>query len=230
MMGRVIGTGAARSTPWPEVAALAGFGVLTLALTAGVLLDLDVAVRDWCDTHQVKPLHVAARGLIVLGSGNVLAPVALALALVVAVRTRSGWPVLPVLAAVVAGNLVLVPLKMLFDRAAPHSPVPDPVLLFHHPPGWSYPSGHAANSVYFFGLLAMLLDRTGRAPLGRRTRRAIRVVPPVVVCVVFAYLGYHWLTDLAAGLLLGVFLDRLLQRVPGQTGAPAPTPVTSRPG
>jgi membrane-associated phospholipid phosphatase len=195
---------------WPELALLAGFGALTLALAAGLFLGVDLAVRDWCDAHQAKPVHLLARGLIWLGSGNVLAPVALALALVVAVRTRSGWPLLPVAAAVVAGNLLLVPLKMAGDRAAPHSPAPDPVLLFHHPPGWSYPSGHAANSVYLVGVLLALLP----VPVG--VRRAIRVAVPVVVSAVFVYLGYHWLTDVAAGLLLGLFLDRLLRRVPAR--------------
>ena len=196
---------------WPEIGVLAGFGALTGALAAGLFLDVDVAVRDWCDTHQVWLAHFLARGLIVLGSGNVVAPVVLAVAVIVAVRRRSVRPVLPVVAAVVLGNLVLVPLKMLGDRAAPHSPVPDPVLLFHHPPGWSYPSGHAANSVYLFGALVLVL---GGLPHPAAARRVLRVAPPVLVSATFIYLGYHWCTDIAAGLLIGVLLDRLLRRIP----------------
>ena len=126
---------------------------------------------------------------------------------------------LPVVAAVVLGNLVLVPLKMAADRAAPHSPAPDPQLLFHWPPGWSYPSGHAANSVYLYGVLVLILGGVLRPA----ARRVIRVAVPVLVGVTFVYLGYHWLTDIAAGLLIGVLLDRLLHRVPWE-GA------TSRPG
>jgi membrane-associated phospholipid phosphatase len=217
--------------PWPELGLLAGFGALTLALATGQLVDVDLAVRHWCDAHQVRPVHVAARGLIVLGSGNVVAPVVLALAAVVAVRTRSVRPVVPVVVAVVAGNLLLVPLKMFFDRASPHSPAPDPVLLFHYPPGWSYPSGHAANSVYLYAVLVLALDGL-RGPVRPGIRRAIRVVPPVVVAVTFTYLGYHWLTDILAGLLLGLFLDRLLGRLPERTrtATPAPAGATSRPG
>jgi membrane-associated phospholipid phosphatase len=205
-------------TWWPEIGVVAGFGALTGALAAGLFLGVDVAVRDWCDTHQVWLAHFLARGAIVLGSGNVVAPVVLAVAVVVAVRRRSVRPVLPVVAAVVLANLVLVPLKMLGDRAAPHSPVPDPARLFHHPPGWSYPSGHAANSVYLFGVLVLVLDGLVRPAAGR----VLRVVPPVLVSATFIYLGYHWLTDIAAGLLLGVLLDRLLRRIPwdGATSRP----------
>jgi len=210
-----------RRTWWPELGLLAGFGALTLALAAGYLLDLDLAVRAWCDTHQVYAAHWLARGMVELGSGTVVTAAALVVAVALAVRTRSLWPVVPVVAAVVAGNLLLVPLKMLFDRAAPHSPAPDPVLLFHYPPGWSYPSGHAANSVYLYGVLLRLLDSAGLGPLARRW---LRVLPPVLVCATFLYLGYHWLTDLAAGLLLGAFLDRVLARIP------RPVPALARTG
>ncbi|TMM37566.1 MAG: phosphatase PAP2 family protein [Actinobacteria bacterium] len=214
------GTGETRAGApwWPELSLLAAFGVLTAALAAGALLDLDVAVRDWCDTHQPHAAHLLARTLVPLGSSNVLILVALAVALATALRTRSGWPVLPVALAWVAGNALLVPLKMLGDRAAPHSPAPDPELLFHYPPGWSYPSGHAANSVYLFGLVVRLLR--WRAPA------VVRVVPPVLVGATFSYLGYHWLTDIVAGLLLGGLLELVLRRIPDRPVQRA----TGRPG
>jgi len=47
----------------------------------------------------------------------------------------------------------------------------------------------------------------------QRLRRAVRVVPVVVVSVVTTYLGFHWLTDTVAGLLLGLFIVGLLNRV-----------------
>jgi len=54
------GTGETRAGApwWPELSLLAAFGVLTAALAAGALLDLDVAVRDWCDTHQPHAAHL----------------------------------------------------------------------------------------------------------------------------------------------------------------------------
>jgi hypothetical protein len=40
---------------------LAGFVGLTAALAAGALLDLDVAVRNWCDTHRPAAIRMPAR-------------------------------------------------------------------------------------------------------------------------------------------------------------------------
>ena len=81
----------------------------------------------------------------------------------------------------------------------------------------SYPSGHVANAIVWYGVIALLLPRCC-ATFGRTVPPAlvtvIRVVPPVVVFSTTTYLGWHWLTDSVAGLLLGLLLDRLLHRVP----------------
>jgi membrane-associated phospholipid phosphatase len=201
-----------------EGALFAAFVVLTAVLAAGLLLDLDLAVRDWCDTHRPRPPYLLARGLNFLGSANLIAPIALVIASFAALRARTVRPVLLVLVTFAAAYLLIAPIKMLANRAAPHSPIAHPVELFHHPPGWSYPSGHVANTVYLFGVLLAVTDvltrRLWGRPLGVPVRLAVRVAPPVVVSATTTYLGFHWLTDAAAGLLLGLLVDRLLWRLP----------------
>ena len=54
----------------------------------------------------------------------------------------------------------------------------------------------------------------------------VRVVPPVLVGATFSYLGYHWLTDIVAGLLLGGLLELVLRRIPDRPVQRA----TGRPG
>ena len=76
--------------------------------------------------------------------------------------------------------------------------------------GQSYPSGHLVNALVWYGILALLLS-PWLTPL---LWRLVRIVPPVVLTLTTVYLGYHWLTDTVAGILLGVFLDRLLRRIP----------------
>ena len=39
-------------------------------------------------------------------------------------------------------------------------------------------------------------------------------MPPAILLVTTTYLGWHWLTDSVAGLLVGLLLGRLLSRVP----------------
>jgi membrane-associated phospholipid phosphatase len=209
--------------PWRiELLLLAGFGALTLALAAGALLDVDVAVRDWCQTHRYLPLPELARVLNFCGSANLLAPVLLALGGWLALRGHTLRPILLVVVTFASGYLVVVPLKMLTDRAAPHSAQPDSVHLFANDSGWSYPSGHLVNAVIWYPLLILLIEQLRGRPLPVRVRRVLRVAPVVVVTATVTYLGFHWLTDAAAGLLLGLALERTLRRtLPVDQGKPA---------
>jgi membrane-associated phospholipid phosphatase len=188
-----------------------GFVVVTAGLVTQPIRNLDLAVRDLADAHRPPAADMAAQVLNRLGSGGVLTVVTLAIALLVAWRRRSAWPVVPVVAAFLLIGVVLLPLKLIFDRAAPHSNLPDDVkvqLLSH---GLSYPSGHAVNTVVWYGVMCLLLPSMSVA---------IRWVPPVVVTLAGTYLGYHWLTDMLAGLCLGVLLDRALTRIPWSHTSP----------
>jgi membrane-associated phospholipid phosphatase len=199
---------------WIGAGFVAAFAGLTAALAAGAFLDADVAVRDWCDAHRPEPLRLAAKGLNFLGSANLLAPILLAVALVVAVRDHTPRPVLRVLVTAAASYVVAIPIKMLTDRSAPRAPWPDAVRLFTHEAGWSYPSGHVLNTLIWYPVLVLLVERLLRHPIDPRLRRAILVVPVVIVAATVTYLGFHWLTDGAAGVLLGLGLERVLRRLP----------------
>jgi uncharacterized membrane protein YkvA (DUF1232 family) len=200
-----------RAPRWSVDAVLwAGFAALTLALAGkvGPLLAADLAVRNWSDAHRPPAAGLVARGLNYLGQGLPLTLVALGLAALLAWRRHTVRPLLPVAAAFVLTYGTIGPLKLLLDRAAPHTfQIPHPEWLFSG--GVSYPSGHIVNSIVWYGVLALFL--AALLPPTRRT--PVRVVPTAIVCVVTTYTGFHWLTDTAGGLLLGLALDRLLMRV-----------------
>jgi membrane-associated phospholipid phosphatase len=206
---------------WPDLALVAGFVAVSVALASPAVRRVDLAVRDAADTHRPALAHRIAGGLNYLGSGGTLTVIALVVALVLAWRRRTPWPVAPVLAAFLLTGVVIQPLKLFFHRAAPHSPLPDQVevRLFSQDGGLSYPSGHAVNIIVWYGVLVLLL-----APaLSPGLRRWARIVPVVVVGVTATYLGYHWLTDMVAGLFLGLLIDRAIARTPWP-GPPAATP------
>lgn len=208
---------------WFDLVLVAGFVALTVALARGHLLGTDLAVAEWMDQHRPRPLYWAARVLNYLGQGGqVLMPLTVLLAAAVAWRRRSVRPLLVFAAAFVLTYVTIGPLKLWFDRAAPASKRSDRAELFNALPpseyGLSYPSGHVANALVWYGAIALLgaalLRSLDRPPLSPAASTAIRAVPPVVVFCTTTYLSWHWITDSVAALLLGLVLARLLARIP----------------
>jgi membrane-associated phospholipid phosphatase len=194
---------------WPDAVLVAAFVAVTLALAGGAFLGWDLAVASFVDAHRPPAVDWVLRAGNRLGQGGYLAELALVLGILLGWRRHSVRPVLPVAVAFVLTFGTLTPLKYWADRAAPHAHD------LTHPErfgsgGVSYPSGHLTNAIVWYGVLALLLA----AWLPVAWRRVVRVVPPAVLCVTTVYLGFHWLTDTVAGLLLGLLLDRIMRRVP----------------
>ena len=117
-------------------------------------------------------------------------------ALVVLARRRDLDQV--VLLIAVAGGIEVLNalLKLLFHR-------PRPELAFVHLDTYSFPSGHAAGSAAIYSVLAVLVAR------GLRTRGRVLVglgTTALVLTIGFSrlYLGAHYLSDVLAGLALGL--------------------------
>jgi membrane-associated phospholipid phosphatase len=207
---------------WVDAAGVAGFVAITVALTRPGLGSLDLAVARFADAHRPPAADVAAQWVNRLGSGGLLTSAALLIALVLAWRRRSAWPLAPVAAAFVITGAVILPLKLALHRAPPHAPLPDDVKvrLFSDAASQSFPSGHAVNVIVWYGVLCLLLGPW----LSGRVRAWVRWVPPVAVTLAGSYLGYHWLTDMLAGLCLGLLMDRALSRVPWPPAVRGPAP------
>jgi membrane-associated phospholipid phosphatase len=204
---------------WFDLALVVAFVALTVALVQGHLLALDQRVADWAFDHQPAPVYWTARVFNYLGQGGqVLMPIGLILTGVLAYRTRSVRAVLPFVAAFVLTYITIGPLKIWAGRAAPTFDGPDKTIMFNpHASGveaMSYPSGHMGNSLVWYAVIALLLAALLRRPLRTGESFAVRVLPVAILFCTTVYTGFHWLTDSVAGLLLGLFLARLIERVP----------------
>jgi phosphate/sulfate permease len=68
------------------------------------------------------------------------------------------------------------------------------------------PSGHAANIVVFSATLGLLLAALTGEPRWTHRLLVVGAVSAGVCVACMTYLNYHWVTDAAAGLLLGAAL------------------------
>lgn len=219
---------------WWDAALLAAFLLVTAALAAGAWLpEVDLAVRGWVEAHRPAPLDTAGRILNRVGQGGVLLAVCGVLSGWLALVTRSLGglagilrtvrPPVLVLAAAALVTGTILPLKDVTSRGAPSSPLPPErtvPLVADLPPGEyaaSFPAGHVANTIVWYGLgllLVTALCRAHRCPEpSPRLRRLIRIVPPVIVFTTTVYMSFHWLTDSLAGLTIGLLIDRLVHRL-----------------
>ena len=73
-------------------------------------------------------------------------------------------------------------------------------------PGFSFPSGHTAIVVVFFGLLVYLLMPKIKSYLFKNTLVLGSILIILFVGFTRVYLNVHWLTDVIGGLALGMFV------------------------
>jgi membrane-associated phospholipid phosphatase len=172
---------------------VAGLGLHALAT---LMPGLDLALVRGAAGDRTPLLTTVAHGASWLGRSAVLVPAALVIALVAIVlrRARNALAlIVGIVGAIVIQNL---------DKALVGRPRP-PVHRLEAVSGTSFPSGHATEaSAFFLVLLAMTLS----CPMPRWARSIAAGVTIVIVTAVAlsrVYLGVHYPTDVAAGMLVG---------------------------
>lgn len=183
--------------PLPSVVLAVAFVVVTL-LSLGPLIRLDRLLnfafeKAW---PQFDPFMVA---LAKFGQRGLLLPLLFGLAIFLARRRRSWQPLVITLVSVLMVNFVVGVLKLATAR---DKPVTGDPMFFEQ--GTLYPSGHAANSIMYFGLAVFLVRAYGRADgLLARVLLVLTWVACVAQLLALTYLQLHWFTDIVGGLLLG---------------------------
>lgn len=112
-------------------------------------------------------------------------------------RSRALWAFLTMM----VGWNVALDIKLIVQRARPV--VEDAV---SHAPGYSFPSGHASNATIASTALVVLLWPVVTARAGRAAMIVVASLVAVLTALDRVFLGVHFPSDVAAGLLLGVGL------------------------
>ena len=180
--------------------ALAGFlGLVFIAFTLlamGPLAKFDAYFNlEPPPEAWVPVLHVTDR----IGQRAFCLPILGVVTYFVCRRLESWRPAVVAAVSVFALNLVVLILKLALGRGAPHGADPS-----FFDGGMAYPSGHSANIVLVYGLVAYLVSRY--YPTGQRTKLAlwgVVVLLSLTMVVTSLTLQWHWFADLVAGLLVG---------------------------
>ena len=231
--------------------------LLALAVHRGPL-PFDGAVRDWSDsvsgsgnrlpavppggstpqapTAAQIPARTPAqtssrvrdlmRPIARLGAREVLIPLLLLGGGYLWLRRRSPGPLVMLVGSYLGMAMVVGPVKTLLHRPEPFDG-PGQV-------GLSYPSGHAAQAILVYGMLAALVVAR---PMGARVRAAA-VAVPVVACasvgIALVVRNAHWLSDMVGGYAIGLAWLAgplaLADRLPWLLGLPSDreTPISSK--
>lgn len=201
------------SPPLPAVLAAAVLGVwITLDIVlAGPWHRADIAVADWVDALDLRGLTVpnAVLWLLSQSGGRATILVVVGLLTVYIMRERRVWqPLLRVLVAFTLLTVVIYAFKIGLGRTAPGYGAS--VLYVD---GRSYPSGHSANAVLWWGLAVWLARSYDLPGWVVRLFTVVAVAAPILTSLSMLALNYHWLTDVLAGLALGLVLLRVLHLI-----------------
>lgn len=169
-------------------------GLFAAVASHGTLIRIQRLDDTWLRlmlSGRALPLTALARVFNLLGLVYFTLPVRIVVGGLLAVR-RQWWRLAAFTAAVAASEALIGPLKGLYDRARPTGSLVATSAA-------SFPSGHAvAASVTVIAAVIALV------PAGRRAGLTLAaVIFSILMGLSRAYLGAHWLSDAAAGILLG---------------------------
>lgn len=171
-------------------------GLVFVALAIPVLADVVQSVDDWVydlmvDLEAALPVALA-KGLDFIGSTWVTAPVIIIVGLYLLIRRR--WEALTFWALAMVGSQLLIgPMKGLYERARPPLPLVETS-------GFSFPSGHAVAGAAIAVALVIVLVPAGQR---RRNLEMLAAAFAVFMALSRVYLRAHWLSDAAGGAALG---------------------------
>jgi undecaprenyl-diphosphatase len=187
----------------PRALAIAGWsafivaGILFLAIAWNVtaqssLLALDARVAQWLHAHGNPALVAFLLAVTHLNSTVAIGAWSGIFAVVLA-RMRERYWMLTLAVSVGGAMLLNVLLKHAYERMRPR--FEDPVLVL---PTYSFPSGHTAAAVAFYGVLAAFLVSRFYDARGRAACVAGAIAAVALVAFSRLYLGAHYLSDVVA--------------------------------
>jgi membrane-associated phospholipid phosphatase len=172
--------------------------LLTHVLLPGTVGAWDGHASAWLARHRTPWLDDVTADLTKVANTSGVVVVAIAVEIVLLLRrhARAACVVVVGLAVELASFLTV---NALIARPRPHVPKLDSV-----PTTTSFPSGHIAATLTLYVLIALCVVHFSRSTAWHRVAWVVAVVLPVLVGFARVYRGMHHVTDVLAGVLLGI--------------------------
>lgn len=191
-----------RALKW-SAALFVGFLLVThQVLISGPFIEIDRWFSEADHPHFRGLSAFLIRRLDDLGLRSVSGIALLIVAIYISRRFKTWRPINLGLLAFFSLNVVVGGFKYGLGRTKPRIGID---LL--HAGGMSYPSGHASNAIFIWGVIAYLIYRYAHVDRYRgRLASAGVATLSLTVCTVSLLRNTHWFSDLFGGLLLGAAL------------------------
>lgn len=186
---------------WIGLFCLVTFTALSILVQLRWLFGLDLAVARAAYTIDSPILAVISQALSIAFSGELSLIYAGLLCLLLWRRGIGIWSLVPL------AFLPVVALEVVLKYLIAQPPLPPDLYRDIDYPlatvilRGSFPSGHAARGAFFVGYLAAAWRRQGG--VASWLAPTVGILAGLVIGLSRIYLGVHWLSDVAAGLLLG---------------------------
>jgi membrane-associated phospholipid phosphatase len=173
------------------------FGFLLVLTLRSNFVTLDLSVNAWAASINKGSFTVAAEGISIIfdTNGLVILTVVLTAAFSVKHRWRCGVLLLGAnggIALIVAVSKILIMSPRPLNEVIPLT-------------DYSFPSGHVAGNVVFFGILTYFAWKKWASTRTKLSIGGLYIAMIVLIGFGRIYLNVHWFSDVVAGFLLGVF-------------------------
>lgn len=173
------------------------FSEIAERVRAGSTQSFDESFMRWIGQHQNPLVQSVMLEITALGTGAVVTMIVLIAGLFLWLNQHKHSAIL-LIAASTGGMILNNLLKIGFDR-----PRPQVFKWGTYAASSSFPSGHAMSSIIVYGTVAYLAARLQRNVASRIATMVFAAIIIVAICASRVYLGVHYPSDIAAGLVIG---------------------------